>query len=146
MDFIINEILPFVKNHPILSFGWIILFAVIIYLTVKSKLSKVKIVNNAQAIQLMNKENAVIIDLRLVDNFKKGHITESLNVLPIDIKNGSIKQIEKYKESPIILVDDNGLSANASGEFLTKLGFLNIFALKDGIAGWNGENLPLVKK
>lgn len=146
MDFIINEILPFVKNHPMLSLGWIALFVVIIYLTIKSKLTKVKIVNNAQAIQMMNKENAVIVDLRLVDNFKKGHITESLNVLPIDIKNGSLKSIEKYKESPIILVDDNGLSANASGEILTKQGFLHIFALKDGIAGWNGENLPLVKK
>ncbi|WP_392561318.1 rhodanese-like domain-containing protein [Orbus sturtevantii] len=146
MDFIINDIAPFVKNHPLLSLGWIALLIVIIYLTVKSKLSKVKTVSNAQAINMMNKQNAVIVDLRSADNFKKGHITEALNILPIDIKNGSIKSLEKYKELPVILVDDNGMLVNASGDILVKQGFGHVFALKDGIVGWNGENLPLVKK
>jgi len=146
MDFIINEIIPFVKNHPLLSLGWIALFVIIIYLTVKSKLSKVKTVSNAQTINMMNKQNAVIVDLRSADNFKKGHITEALNILPIDIKNGSIKSLEKYKELPVILVDDNGMLVNTSGDILVKQGFEQVFALKDGIAGWNGENLPLVKK
>lgn len=146
MDFIINEIIPFVKNHLLLSLGWIAIFVVIIYLTVKSKLTKVKIISNAQAIHMMNKEGAAIVDLRSADNFKKGHITESFNILPIDIKNNSIKAIEKYKESIVILVDDNGMNANASGDILSKQGFTQVFALKDGIAGWNGENLPLVKK
>jgi len=146
MDFIINEIIPFVKNHPLLSLGWIALFIIIIYFTVKSKLSKVKTVSNAQTINMMNKQNAVIVDLRSADNFKKGHITEALNILPIDIKNGSIKSLEKYKEIPVILVDDNGMLVNTSGDILVKQGFEQVFALKDGIAGWNGENLPLVKK
>lgn len=146
MDFIINEIIPFVKNHLLLSLGWIAIFVVIIYLTVKSKLTKVKIISNAQAIHMMNKEGAVIVDLRSADNFKKGHITESFNILPIDIKNNSIKAIEKYKEYIVILVDDNGMNANTSGDILSKQGFTQVFALKDGIAGWNGENLPLVKK
>ncbi|WP_392553531.1 rhodanese-like domain-containing protein [Orbus wheelerorum] len=142
----INEIIPFVKNHPLLSLGWIALFIVIIYLTIKSKLSKVKTISNAQTINMMNKQNAVIVDLRSADNFKKGHITEAVNILPIDIKNGSIKSLEKHKEFPVILVDDNGMLVNASGDILVKQGFEQVFALKDGIAGWNGENLPLVKK
>lgn len=146
MDFIVNEIMPFVKNHLFLSLGWIALFVIIIYLTVKSKLTKIKVVSNAQAIHMMNKEEAVIVDIRSADNFKKGHITEALNILPIDIKNNSIKAIEKHKQLPVILVDDNGMSANTSGELLSKQGFEQVFVLKDGIAGWNGENLPLVKK
>ncbi|WVD67549.1 rhodanese-like domain-containing protein [Orbus wheelerorum] len=146
MEFIINEIIPFIKNHPLLSLGWIALFIVIIYLTIKSKLSKVKTISNAQTINMMNKQNAVIVDLRSADNFKKGHITEAVNILPIDIKNGSIKSLEKHKEFPVILVDDNGMLVNASGDILVKQGFEQVFALKDGIAGWNGENLPLVKK
>ncbi|WP_170143368.1 rhodanese-like domain-containing protein [Orbus hercynius] len=142
----ISEIIPFIKNHPILTLAWIALFVAIIYLTVKSKLTKVKTITNAQAIHMMNKQEAVIVDLRSADHFKKGHITEALNILPIDIKNGSIKLIEKYKTSPVILVDDNGMLANASGDILSKHGFEQVFALKDGISGWNGENLPLVKK
>ena len=146
MDFITLEILPFVKNHLLLSLGWIGLFIAIIVLTIKSKLSKVKVIDNAQAIHMINKENAVIIDIRSADNFKKGHITDAHNVLPIDIKNSSSKLIEKFKENTIILIDENGLSSASIGETLIKQGFLNVSVLKDGIAGWNGENLPLVKK
>ncbi|OCL19745.1 rhodanese-like domain-containing protein [Gilliamella sp. wkB171] len=146
MDFITLEIIPFVKNHLLLSLGWIVLFIAIIVLTIKSKLSKVKIINNAQAINMINKQNAVIVDIRSADSFKKGHVTESHNVLPIDIKNASAKTIDKFKEDLIILIDENGLSSTNIGEILVKQGFLHVYALKDGIAGWNGENLPLVRK
>lgn len=146
MDFITLEIIPFVKNHLLLSLGWIVLFIAIIVLTIKSKLSKVKIINNAQAINMINKQNAVIVDIRSADSFKKGHVTESHNILPIDIKNASAKTIDKFKENLIILIDENGLSSTNIGEILVKQGFLHVYALKDGIAGWNGENLPLVRK
>ncbi|OCG17657.1 rhodanese-like domain-containing protein [Gilliamella sp. App6-5] len=146
MDFITLEMLPFIKNHLLLSVGWVVLFVAIIVLTIKSKLSKVKIINNAQAIHMINKQGAVIVDIRSADSFKKGHITDSHNILPIDIKNASAKTIEKFKENIVILIDENGLSSASIGEILVKQGFLNVFTLKDGIAGWNGENLPLVRK
>ncbi|OCG25951.1 rhodanese-like domain-containing protein [Gilliamella sp. wkB108] len=146
MDFITLEIIPFIKNHMILSLGWIVLFIAIIVITIKSKLSKVQIISNAQAINMINKQDAVIVDIRSADNFKKGHITEAHNILPIDIKNASAKTIEKFKENLIIVIDDNGLTSGGIGEILVKQGFLHVFALKDGIAGWNGENLPLVRK
>ncbi len=146
MDFIINEIIPFIKHHPMLSIGWVVLFVVIIVMTIKSKLSKVKIISNALAIQLINKQDAMVVDIRSADSFKKGHITQSHNILPVDIKNGTIKVLEKHKESPVILLDDNGLSAANVAENLIQQGFMQVYVLKDGIAGWNGENLPLVKK
>ncbi|OCG69408.1 rhodanese-like domain-containing protein [Gilliamella sp. Occ3-1] len=146
MDFITLEILPFLKNHLLLSLGWVVLFIAIIVLTIKCKLSKVKIINNAQAIHMINKQDAVIIDTRSADSFKKGHITDSHNILPTDIKNASAKAIEKFKENIVILIDENGLSSTSIGEILVKQGFSNVFVLKDGITGWNSENLPLVKK
>ena len=48
MDFVTLEIIPFVKNHLLLSLGWVVLFVAIIVLTVKSKLSKVKIINKGR--------------------------------------------------------------------------------------------------
>lgn len=146
MDFIVNEIFPFFKNHPILTLGWVAIAFMIIQMTVKMKLSKVKVISNAIAIQMINNQNAAVVDLRNADNFKKGHIAESINILPIDIKNGSTKSIDKYKALPVILVDENDLNTVALGETLSKQGFNHLFALKGGIAGWNGENLPLVTK
>lgn len=146
MDFIVNEIFPFFKNHPILTLGWVAIAFMIIQMTVKMKLSKVKVISNVIAIQMINNQNAAVVDLRNADNFKKGHIAESINILPIDIKNGSTKSIDKYKALPVILVDENDLNTVALGETLSKQGFNHLFALKNGIAGWTGENLPLVTK
>lgn len=146
MEFIVNEIIPFIKNHLFLSLGWIALFGLIIYTTIKSKLSKVILIDNTQAIQMINKEDAVVVDLRSADRFKKGHVTGALNILPVDINNGSIKSIEKFKQSPVILMDENGISTNTVGENLYKQGFMQVFILKDGILGWDGDNLPLVNK
>lgn len=143
---LINEILPFSRNHPMLTLVWISIFITIIYLTIKTKLSKVKVINNAQAVTLMNKKEAIIVDTRPNDSFRRGHITTACNILPTDIKNGSIKSIEKFKANPIIVVCENGMSAPTSAEILVKSGFADVHCLKDGITGWNGENLPLVRK
>lgn len=146
MEFITQEILPFVKNHPMLSIGWIGLLVAIIVMTIKSKLSKVVLISNSQAVNMINKSGAVFIDLRSADGFKKGHITDAYNILPVDIKNGSIKAIEKHKDSPVILADENGMTVSTAGNNLVSLGFSQVFALKDGISGWSADNLPLVKK
>ncbi|WP_051318616.1 rhodanese-like domain-containing protein [Candidatus Schmidhempelia bombi] len=144
MEFI-NEIRHFVGNHPILSISWAVLLIMVINLTLRTKLSKVKIVTNGQAIQLINNENAIVVDVRSNDDFKRGHITDSYNILPIDIQNGSIKAIEKFKDNPIIVVTDIG-AALRSGDKLIKAGFSHVYTLTDGITGWNSENLPLVRK
>ncbi|MEA0983884.1 rhodanese-like domain-containing protein, partial [Salmonella enterica] len=44
-----------------------------------------------------------------------------------------------------IVVDGSGRQCKESGNALTKAGFEKVFVLKEGVAGWSGENLPLVR-
>ncbi|MEQ4511320.1 MAG: rhodanese-like domain-containing protein [Dickeya sp.] len=140
-----QEIMPFISRHPILSLAWIALLVAVIVLTVKSKLSKVKEVARGEAIQLINKEDAVVVDTRNRDDYRRGHIAGAMNLLPNDIKNGSVGELEKHKAQPVIVVCANGMSARESAEHLFKAGFERVMVLKDGLAGWSGENLPLVR-
>ncbi|GAB7258836.1 MULTISPECIES: rhodanese-like domain-containing protein [Dickeya] len=140
-----QEIMPFISRHPILSLAWIALLVAVIVLTVKSKLSKVKEVARGEAIQLINKEDAVVVDTRNRDDYRRGHIAGAINLLPNDIKNGSVGELEKHKAQPVIVVCANGMSARESAEHLLKAGFERVMVLKDGLAGWSGENLPLVR-
>lgn len=146
MNEFLNEYLLFAKMHPVLILVWIVLVVVIIYMTIKMKLSKVTTIANDQATILINKEDAVVIDLRSNDRFRKGHLPNAINILPIDIKNNSIHSIEKYKTRPIIIVDENGTTSHASAEILTKNGFEKVLVLKEGVSGWAASNIPLVKK
>ncbi|MCL2893534.1 rhodanese-like domain-containing protein [Brenneria tiliae] len=140
-----QEIMPFISKHPILSVAWVALLVAVIVLTVKSKFSKVKDVARGEAIQLINKEDAVIVDIRNRDDYRRGHIANAFNLLPTDIKNGSVGELEKHKAQPVIVVCANGLSSREAASNLLKAGFERVLVLKDGLAGWSGENLPLVR-
>ncbi|MGL9760006.1 MAG: rhodanese-like domain-containing protein [Symbiopectobacterium sp.] len=140
-----QEIMSFISRHPIISIAWVALLVTIIIMTVKGKLSKVEEIARSKAVQLINKEEAVIVDLRNRDDFRRGHIINAINLLPNDIKNGSLGELERYKARPVIVVCVNGISSRESAGNLLKAGFERVSVLKDGLSGWSGENLPLVQ-
>lgn len=140
-----QEIMHFVSAHPILSVAWIALFFMLIMTTVKGRFSKIKSISTGEATGLINKENAIIVDTRSREDYRKGHIANALNVIAADLKNGNLTELEKYQTTPLIITCANGLTAQASGEYLIKAGFERVYALKDGIAGWSANNLPLTR-
>ncbi|MDF7679413.1 rhodanese-like domain-containing protein [Enterobacteriaceae bacterium ESL0689] len=139
-----QEYMPFISRHPVLCIAWVALLIAVLYTTVKGLMSKIKVVTCGQAIHFINKEDAVVVDLRSSDDFRKGHILGAINVLPGDIKANNIGKLEKHKAQPIIVVDSTGMQVQEPASELNKAGFEKVFVLKEGIAGWNSENLPLV--
>lgn len=144
-----EELMPmaisFAKTHTLLVVAWVALFFGTIYVFIKDGFSKVKIIDNAQAVTLMNNQNAVVIDLRPIDEFKRGHIIHSQNFLPSDISKHNLGKLEHHKETPVIVACATGTVAKSAAENLVKQGFSQVYALNEGIAGWNASNLPLVK-
>ncbi|MFI8417838.1 rhodanese-like domain-containing protein [Serratia sp. NPDC078593] len=141
----LQEIMQFVSKHPILSLAWVALLVAVIVMTFKSRFSKVKEITRGEATRLINKEDAVVVDTRSREDFRKGHIANAINLTASEIKNGSLGELEKHKTQPVIVVCANGTAARAPAEELNKAGFENVTTLKDGIAGWSGENLPLAR-
>ncbi|MFS1563930.1 MAG: rhodanese-like domain-containing protein [Candidatus Arsenophonus phytopathogenicus] len=140
-----QEIMQFISRHPILSLAWIALLIAVIILTFKGLFAKTKNITRAQAIQLINKEEAISIDLRSRDDFRKGHIIDSISLTPSEIKDHNIGELEKHKQKPIIVVSANGMEASKPAEQLVQYGFERVFILKEGITGWSSENLPLAR-
>ncbi len=140
-----QEIMQFIGRHPVLSIAWIGLLAAVLFTTFKGLTSKIKVITRGEATRLINKEDAVVVDLRQRDDFRKGHIAGAINLLPSDIKANNVGELEKHKSQPIIVVDGSGMQAQEPANALNKAGFEKVFVLKEGIAGWSGENLPLVR-
>ncbi|MFX0126657.1 rhodanese-like domain-containing protein [Klebsiella pneumoniae] len=140
-----QEIMQFIGRHPVLSIAWIALLGAVVFTTFKGLMSKDKVITRGEATRLINKEDAVVVDLRQRDDFRKGHIAGAINLLPSDIKANNVGELEKHKSQPIIVVDGSGMQAQEPASALNKAGFEKVFVLKEGIAGWSGENLPLVR-
>ena len=94
---------------------------------------------------LINKENAVLVDLRPKEEYEAGHIMSALNYPHQEFEN-QMHELERYKERPIILVCDMGRNSANISEKLKKADFKNTFRLKGGMMTWTQENLPVVQK
>lgn len=141
-----QEYIEFASQHPTLTLAWFAITGYLIYTTVNSALSKVKPVGNQQATTLINKEDAVVVDVRSSEEFRKGHIINAINVPSEDIEANKVALIEKYKNTPIIVMCETGMRSSSTAKRLTKMDFTKVYNLSGGIASWKDANLPTVKK
>ncbi|MFT5720367.1 MAG: rhodanese-related sulfurtransferase [Motiliproteus sp.] len=96
------------------------------------------------AVQLINRENAAVVDIRLKKDFKTGHITGAINIPYADMDR-RIGELEKYRKRPIIIVCNLGQTASGAVKKLHDADFANVHRLSGGISEWKGQNLPVHK-
>lgn len=136
-----EQLNQFVINHWQLWLAFFVLLIIIFINEFISQKKKAKEVSAQAAVNLINDEDAVIIDLREKELFKKGHIIDSLNVKPEDFELPKMKQ---YKNKKIILVCVRGQQSPTIAAKLQSLGF-DPLVLKGGLAAWESADLPLIK-
>lgn len=137
----------FINNHLFLFITWIVILITLIFYFVKEKKSKIKIINCYETTFKINKENALIFDIRNKEEYDKGHIINSININIEDNKKNNFNEIKKFRNNkvPIILIynqDEN--NAIKIAETIYNIGFNEVSILKSGIYGWLKENLPVV--
>jgi rhodanese-related sulfurtransferase len=140
-----EQMIEFATNHYILSGLFAALLAALIYTVVASQLSSLKELSTHEATLLMNKEDAYILDIRPVAEFKKGHILGSKQIKAELVTKGDFSTLEKSKGKPIIIVCSMGMTCKRTASQMLKAGFENVVTLKGGISAWQTANLPLTK-
>ncbi|AIN47077.1 rhodanese-like domain-containing protein [Candidatus Palibaumannia cicadellinicola] len=140
-----QEIMPFVGDHPMLSLAWLVLLSAVIFSYFQSWFSKVGEITSGEVISLINKEDAVIIDLRSRDDYRQGHITNSLNLAEAGLQNGNLGSIEKAKNRPVVVIGNSSITSRNYAKNLYRAGFERVYVLKEGITGWCADNLPLIR-
>ena len=97
-----------------------------------------------QATQLINREEAQIIDVRDADEFANGHLPNAKNI-PLAKLAERVGEIEKFKDQAILVCCAAGMrSAKGCGE-LAKLGFTKVNSLHGGVDAWVGAGYPIKK-
>jgi rhodanese-related sulfurtransferase len=100
-------------------------------------------VGTTEAVRLINREKAVLIDVSEPEEFAQGHAAGARNV-PLNSLPGA-KELPSNKQLPVVLMCSTGArAARAAGE-LRKLGHERAIALSGGLRAWREANLPLEK-
>ena len=100
-------------------------------------------VDPARATLLINREDAVVIDVREPGEFATGHILGARNMPLARINAGEVDV--KAKDKPVIVCCDTGNRSSQAIAGLKKLGFTNIVNLSGGIGAWRAAGLPVEK-
>ena len=101
-------------------------------------------VGPAQAVLLMNRKEALVLDVREEVEFATGHINGARQVAQKQV-GSRIKEFIHHKEKPVIVCCASGRRASSVADVLRKNGFTQVSVLQGGVAAWLEAGLPLEK-
>jgi rhodanese-related sulfurtransferase len=137
-----DKVLEFAGNHTLLVLALMIGFFVVVFSELRRKASGLVNIEAIDAVKLINND-AVVIDLRSVDAFSKGHIVSARNI-PSDELDAKMSNLESMKSKSIVAVCDAGITSTKAVNSLRKAGFESVYGLKGGMSGWTQAGLPVV--
>jgi rhodanese-related sulfurtransferase len=101
-------------------------------------------ISTAGAVQLINRERAVVVDVSETEEFAQGHVGGAKNV-PVGQLEQRLPEVVKNKSLPLILVCPNGARATRALAVAKKLGYEKAQVLAGGLKAWKEANLPVEK-
>jgi len=139
-----EQLLAFAERHPYLALALAGLTIALVYNEIARLFRSYKVLQPAGLTALINRENALVVDLSSISEFEKGHIPGSRNVVQsqFDPEN---KQLAAAKAMPVVAVCRTGQASAAAAKRLKQAGFEHVYWLDGGISAWRQADLPLVK-
>jgi len=138
-----QKLLQFITHHWLLVSGFLLAF--IVLLVEEAKSQSAASINVQAAVQLINRGNVLILDLRDPDRFNEGYIAQARNV-PNKELDQSVSKLSGFKQKTILLVSDQHPLALKTMAKLKKLGFQNVKTLSGGMRAWREAMMPVKKK
>ena len=138
------ELAAFAGRHPILSLLLAGLTLAILWTELSRLTRGFKALRPAELTTLINREDALLVDLSPAGDFEKGHIAGARNIAPGQF-DPEHKQLAKARDLPVVVTCRSGQASLAAAARLRKAGFNRVHWLDGGIAAWQQANLPLVR-
>jgi len=97
-----------------------------------------------QAVQLINREKALVIDVCEPAEFAAGHVGGAKNI-PLAQLQERLPQVAKNKAVPVIMVCAKGGRAARAAGIAKGLGYDKAQTLSGGLSAWRAANMPIEK-
>ena len=116
-----EQIIEFATNHAVQVGA----FAVVLSALVWNQIADPGVKNSVEpmgATAMINHEDAVVLDVRSMAEYKDGHIVNAINI-PLNGLGNNLKQLEKHRGKPVLAVCRSGSRSGAACRLLRKHGF-----------------------
>ena len=139
-----EELLAFANRNLYLSLGLVAITVALIYTEIARLFRGYKSLRPAELTALINRENALVVDLSPSGDFEKGHIAGSRSIASSQFDPES-KLLAKAKSLPVVVTCRTGQASAGAAKRLKKAGFEQVYWLDGGVQGCQQADLPLVK-
>lgn len=134
--------LQFLQNNMMLASLAVFSGAMLFWSFFGNRILGIKEVEVVQAVNLINRENALMLDVREQSEYDNGHVGNSRLISLGDLKK-RIGELEKYRERPIVVMCRSGARSASGAALLSKSGFTKVYSLAGGIVAWQKASMPI---
>lgn len=97
-----------------------------------------------EAVNLINRQHALVLDVRESAEFETGHIAEAKHIPLADLAQ-SLEALKKYQNKPILVNCQRGMRSAKACDILRRAAFSQVYHLRGGLEAWQTAKLPLIK-
>lgn len=140
-----NQIFEFSTNHPLLALSFVALLGVILFTEFRRFTQKFSNVGPSAAIGIINRENAVLVDVREQSEISDGMLADAIHI-PLSVFGKRVAELDKHKDATVIVYCRSGNRSSGACRTLTQRGFDKVHNLAGGIMAWQDAHLPIQKR
>ena len=139
------QVSEFAANHPLLVMAFVVLLALTFFNEMKIATQRFASLTPAAAVQLMNNEDVVVLDVREPAETVGGKIAKAIQI-PVGGLGKRIGELEKHKSKTLLVYCKSGARSGMACKELSKSGFEKVYSLNGGMLAWQDAHLPISKK
>jgi rhodanese-related sulfurtransferase len=136
-----EQIIEFVTNNYLIVIAFLIALGMLLFSESKKGGASV---STSEAVLLINKHDALVLDIRGKKEWETGTITNATHIPLVDFDK-RINELDKYKTKDIVVVCNMGQTSGTACKKRMAAGFEKVVRLKGGIVEWKAQSLPLIK-
>ena len=140
-----SDVMDFIASNLFLVALLLILLVAIIITEAKKLSKKYKDLTPAEVVQLINRNDAIMLDVREAKELSGDGIRNAKQIAFSTLSTQGA-QLAKFKDQPVITFCTNGFKSPQASRVLCKQGFTQVYCLKGGIMAWKQANMPVVKR
>lgn len=139
-----DQLIEFSINNSMMVGSFLALLSYLIFSEYRTFTQKFDVVTPSGAVNIMNKDGTVILDVREKNELKDAAIADFKHI-PLGSVNGKLGELEKFKDKDVIVYCRSGHRSASACRTLTNNGFEKVHNLKGGIMAWQDAQLPIVR-
>jgi len=139
-----DQLIEFVGNNLLLSGLFAAVAVAWIFYEISRKLRKWHELGTLEAVQIINRQEPLIVDVSNSSDYAKGHIAGALHLPPSQLEAGD-QRLDKYRDRPVLIYCKNGQVSPQMATRLTRKGFGQVYVLNGGLAQWISDQQPVTR-